>query len=346
MLVNSLVRNVAVLSVLITAALSGCGGGGGSHVSTEKEQSIAVQVVNAQAVANDWRDRVPGTVRSVAEVTIEAKISGRIVSVQVEEGRPVRVGQHLLEISAAEMQSRLDQAIASEKQAQQDMVRFKKLLPQGAITRQEFDVVETRLQLAAAGVAEARTMLGYAKIEAPFDGIVTKKLCNEGDFAQPGKPLLMIERQDLFRFEVHIPESSLVGLSQGGALQVQLSGFSEALQGVVSEISPTTDPNSRTRHVKLDLPSDPRVRTGQFGYALIPRQGRPSIRLPESALYEKGQIEGVFVVRDNRAHLRLVRTGKREAGQVEILSGLSGGEVVAVSEVMALRDGRSVSGAP
>lgn len=317
--------------------LAACGGESSHSARTAETKQVKLAAVQVDQASS--AERVPGNVRPAVDVTIEAKISGRISKLLVKEGDLVKSGQLLVEIDAKEIQAKLDQALASKRQAEQDLERFAKLLPSGAVTKQEYDTAVARANVTKAGVEEASAVLAYAHIEAPFDGVVTKKSANEGDLALPGKPLLSLEKQELYRFEADVPETLSAGVTSGKSLQVRLAGVEEELAGSVAEISPTTDPSSRTLHVKLDLPSNPLLRSGQFGYVLVPVRGRAEMRIPLAALVERGQMELVFVERDGAAELRLVRSGKRDAHTVEILSGLSAGDKIVTSDPARLHEG-------
>ena len=334
--------------MLLIAVLVGtaCGREGEKTGMVPAGPAVKVSAVTIHSEEREGIERVPGSVSSINQVTVESKISGRIQKLYVREGEVVPEGKLLVEIDAREIQAKLDQAIAAEKQARQDLERFTKLLPAGAVTKRDYDAVETRAHVATAGVAEASAMVSDRKILAPFAGVIVRKLADEGDLALPGKPLLTIERQDLFRFEADVPESLASTISLAKVLKVQLAGFDTELKGVVSEISPATDPNSRTQHLKLDLESHPIVRSGQFGYVYLPLKKRPSLQIPESAILQKGQMECVYIVRDGKASLRLVRTAKRRGGMVEVSSGLEEGEVLVVTGAEQLVDGVSVEITP
>ncbi|MCB0358720.1 MAG: efflux RND transporter periplasmic adaptor subunit [Bdellovibrionales bacterium] len=291
-------------------------------------------------------ERIPGTVQAKLDANIEARVSGTVKRIAVAEGAAVQAGELLLELQADELQARLRQAQAAADQARKDRARLKQLFEAGGIPRQEYENAETRAQVAQAAVQEAQTLAGYTIIQAPFAGMITRKLVDEGDQALPGKPLLRIEAADVFRFESDVSESIAMRVQLGESVRIVLAGSDEELIGTVEEISPTTDPGTRTRRVKFALATAPLVRSGQYGHALIPLDRRPTVAVPADAVVERGQLEVAFVIRDGKALLRLVRTGKRTDGKIEILSGLSEGEVIATSHVGELRDGASVEVLP
>ena len=330
---------VILCGIVGVGTLLAIGCGDGAHKASVSREKHSVAVREAHTSELEGFERVPGNVHAVHSATIAAKISGRVLKIHVVEGDAVQSGKVLLLLDAHESKAKYDQAVAAAKQADQDLKRYAQLLPAGAATRQEYDSAVARASVAKAGVDEAQAMLSYAEISAPFDGVVTKKIAEEGDLAVPGKPLIIVERQDLYRFETDIPETLIAGIRAQDTLQVSLTGMQDTLPAKVAEISPTADTNSRTFHVKLDLPTNALLRSGQFGYAQVPMRKIPQMMIPGSAVVQRGQLEGVFLTQNNTAVLRLVRTGKRDLGLVQILSGLEDGEAFIVAPPASLRDG-------
>lgn len=252
-------------------------------------------------------------------------------------------GTVIAELDVQEIQARLDQANAQLEQAQRDMKRMSTLLRQQAVTQQEYDATEARERIAKAAVSEARTMLGYAKITAPFTGVVTRKLTENGDLATPGKPLVEIEDPQSLRFEADVPETLLAQIKTGAAMTIQLPALNQQVTGTVTEVSPVADMASRTIRVKYDLPPSPDLRAGIFGRVSIPLAPARSLRVPSHSVIHHGQLEYVFVIKDGKAHLRLVKTGAISAGEVEIVSGLDNGESIVSQPSDKLTDGQPVT---
>jgi membrane fusion protein, multidrug efflux system len=327
--------------------LAGCG----KHVEEASAPGpsgppMVVQVA-AVAVQPLWdEEEVVGNVEAAQRAVLAAKVTGVIDAIKVAPGARVTRGQILASIDAREIKARLDSAEAAQDQAQKDYARIEQLLKSGSSTRQEFDAATTRLRTADAVLVEARTMLQYTEISAPFDGVVTRKLVEVGDLATPGKPLLEMENSSLLRFECEIPEALVDRISMGAGLPVTIDAAGATLTGKVSEIAPSASAGSRTFLVKLDLPPAEKLRAGQFGRVRVPVRERPAVLVGEGAVVRRGQIESVFVVEEGMARLRLVKTGRQMNGQVEVLSGLSGGEKVVVHDAHLLKDGAAVEAKP
>jgi len=328
--------------LLIVAAATGCG-----HREEPKATATAlpvanVRVVTVQAGTRMATEDVVGTVRSRLRATIEAKVTGRIGKMRAVSGQPVKAGELLVEIDAQEVQAKLDQAMATHEQAAGDLKRLTALLRLDAATQQEFDAAQARARVSQAAVAEAKTILGYARVTAPFDGVITRKATDEGDLAAPGKPLLEIENPSSLRLEAEVPEAIIGKVHLADEMAVRIPAIEADLPGKVSEISPAANPISRTFLVKLELPSHPNLRAGLFGRVSVPVGEDHLPRVPVASVIARGQMEIVFVATNGIAQLRLVKTGKRIGDEIELLSGVEAGERVVVEGAPELRDGQAV----
>jgi RND family efflux transporter MFP subunit len=220
--------------------------------------------------------------------------------------------------------------------------RLTLLFDQKILSQAEFDSAQARARVAVAEVAEAETMLEYTRITAPFAGVITRKHADVGDLATPGKPLLEMEDSRTLRLEADVPEAVVSKLTLGDKLPVDISALETGLEGEISEIAPAADPGSRTFLVKLDLPSQPGLRAGQFGRVAMPVGTTAALRVPAAAVIQRGQMEMVFVVNDGKAQLRLVKTGKCIGEEVELVSGVEAGEMIVVEGAAGLMDGQPV----
>lgn len=324
-------------------ALAACGRHEADHSTTTSLPTIAVKVQVAKLQPHVAAEEVVGTVRSKLRAQVEAKISGRVLEYTATPGAAVKTGDLLARLENQEIQAKVDQARALLDQAQRDFARQKELVSSNATTRQDYDAADARVKVATAGVNEAETMMGYARVTAPFDGVVTRKLADVGDLAMPGKPLLEIEAPTALRFEADLPEAILDRITMGAKMQVKIASVAKPLEATVSEIAPVADPVSRTFQVKLDLPAADGLRTGQFGRVAVPMAEMQLLMVPKGGVIKRGQMELIFVVKDGHANLRLVKTGKVIDGSIEVLSGLEEGEQVVISDVSKLADGQPVT---
>jgi RND family efflux transporter MFP subunit len=312
--------------------LAGCGKHERGATPTSPLPAAEVRVARIEAKTYTATEEVVGTVRAKLRASLEARISGRILEMPVVAGQAVKEGDLIASLDAREVQARLDQAKAVRDQAERDRSRYEALLKEKTISQAESD----------ASVKEAEAMMGYAKVTAPFPGVISRKLVDVGDLTPPGRALVELEDPKALRLETDVPEALIDRIQLGAKMKVKISSLQGDLEAVVSEAAPAADPNSRTFRVKLDLPTVPGVRLGQFGRVVVPVGETTTPRVPVSALVQRGQMEMVFVVADQKAQMRLVKSGKRIGNEIELVSGVIPGEPVVIEGAATLLDGQPV----
>jgi len=191
-------------------------------------------------------------------------------------------------------------------------------------------------------IRAAKIIRDYARIAAPFAGVVTARPVEPGILAAPGAPLLTIEREGDYRLEAPVDESKIAAVKAGQKVEVSLEALDRRLTARVSEIVPAVDASSRAYTVKIDLPAAPNLRSGMFGRAWFPLGTRKLMAIPAAAKVERGQLQSVFVIEDGAARGRLITTGTRFENAEEVLSGLSEGEKVIAPVPTGLMDGARV----
>ncbi len=291
-------------------------------------------------------EEVVGTVRARTRALLEAKVTGRVKRLETRLGQRVKAGEVVAELEVPEWAARADQARAVWEQAERELGRFRELRDQKTVSPQEFDAVESRWRVAKGALLEAETLLGQARVEAPFDAVVTRKLADVGDLATPGRPLLELEAPGELRLEADVGEALMGGLKEGMTLPARFGSDALMVTGRVAEIAPVADEGSRTFLVKVDLPLVEGLRSGRFGRLSVPLAEAQWLRVPVTAVQRHGQLESVFVEQEGRAVLRLVRTGRVSGERVELLSGVEPGDRVVISGMDGLRDGGKVEVAP
>ena len=239
----------------------------------------------------------------------------------------------------------LDEAVARLREAQARV--------DGAAAR----VAESDAALAAAraGLDAANVGASYTVLTAPFDGMVAEKRVEPGNMASPGMPLLTVEDTRAFRLEVRLDESRAPRIAVGEPADVAVDtapapdgrDANRWLSGTVAEVSRTFDPGGHTFLVKIDLPSQPGLRSGMFGRARFRGETRRALTVPASSILQRGQLTAVFVVdKDGRARFRPVTTGETVDGRVEVLAGVDPGETIVAGPPPDLQDGMPVKARP
>jgi multidrug efflux system membrane fusion protein len=303
-----------------------------------EEQDIAAQVRRAEAGLREAESAVPEVDQAIA-----AAVAARAAAEAQRDLAATTLAryQRLLDRKSVAPQE-YDQVAARHKAAVADVER---VAAEGEALRAKRQQILARIETARAEMASVQVMQGYAKITAPFSGLITAKHAEVGSLAAPGTPLLTLEDSRRYWLEAAVPESQVSGIRRGQSLSVKIDAAGISVTATVSEILPATDPTTRTTLVRLDLPASGGLRSGLFGRAWVPVGRRQAILVAREAIIERGQLQGVYVVgQDSVARFRLVRTGEARQGAIEILSGLTGGEQVVLAGAERVTDGARIEG--
>lgn len=308
-------------------------------------------------VTKDYIEETVGTLKAASRSEISAKILATIQEIHVAAGDFVRKDDLLVTLNTGELDARLSQAAemlaaanASVREAESDFERNTGLLESRAISQQEYEVAERKLNVARAdqrrarqAVKEAEVLHSYSEIKAPKDGRIVDRLSEPGDTAQPGKPLLTLYDVQTLRLETPVLEGLAVTLKVGQTLVVHVDSIHEDFTATIDEIVPQADAASRSFLVKASLPRSDNLYEGMYGRLQIPAGQRKHLCLAMDAIQRVGQLEFVDVVLDDETlQRRLVKTGRPGMpGRVEVLSGLDVGDRVVLYERQTGKEGDS-----
>lgn len=313
---------------------------------------------------------LPGTIRANQQVTLSAKVGGYLKSLAVDRGDRVKAGQLIGEIEVPELiadalknRAELVRAEAEAKVSDLEAGRLSKAQRQAPdlVLPQAVDNSEGRLAMAKAGVEVARanierteTLLRYAHIVAPFDGIVTARFVDPGAFipsAAGGGPaqaaaLVTLADFDSVRAQVALPEVEAALAQVGQPVKLTVEGLvGKSFAGKISRMSYALDDTTKTMLIEADLPNpDLVLRPGMYAAVKVGLEKHlDAMTLPVEAIVMEKVNAFAFVIEGGKAKKTAIRIGFNDGLKVEVVSGLTGSEKVALVGKMVLTDGAAVT---
>lgn len=329
----------------------------------DKESAIKVEVYTPAQSTNEGF-YLSGEVTAKQTATISTRMMGYITKIYVKPGDKVSAGQLLVSISSddilakkAQVQAMITEAEAASKNAQRDYERFKTLRGQNSVSEKELENValqntsmNAKVQMARQQMNEVNAMLSYTNIRAPFSGVVTQKMMDEGSMANPGMPILTIEQNGELQIVASVPENYIQYVKVGDIAKIELKSLGATIDGKVSELSPSAFRTGGQYSVKLSIDAKDKenIRSGMYANVLIPNKTgedlTSKIMLDKNSIVYRDQLTGVYVIDDqNQANLRWIRLGKSIGNQIEVLSGLSQNDRIVSKAEGKLYNGVKVS---
>lgn len=201
------------------------------------------------------------------------------------------------------------------------------------------------IRQAEAALRELDESLQNAVSYAPFDGVIIKKMVEQGDVVQPGMPLVSFADIRRLQIRVEVPTRLLKVIKSGVQIQAQLDGEAAPIPVVVDRVFPMAGAGGHTTTVKFSLPKGIEAHSGMYAEIMLadPDSREDALpRVPESAIVWRGSLPAVYRVEDDGAlKLRLIRVDEQATnGWVSVISGIRAGDRILAKPAANTRAGR------
>lgn len=321
--------------------LLGCGSGDTRQQPTPPPQ--AVRTVEVQPRPIEITITVVGTLEPAAKVVVAAQEEGLVTAVLVREGDRVQAGELVVQLDDRRIRAELAEAEARLLDSRAQTRRAEALEKDGLLSASEADTARASAAMAEARADVLRTRLGFARITAPVEGVVTARRVEVGNLAAARSPLLDLAAGAGIVLRVPVSELDVVHLKPGDVASVRVDALPElALVARIARVFPAAEATTRQVTVELALPDPPsQVKPGFLARARLVLERRPdAVLLPEPVLQRGSEvIDFVWVIEGDVARVRPVEPAERLDGQVVIRKGLAAGDEVVVEGMARLKDG-------
>jgi RND family efflux transporter MFP subunit len=358
-----------LLTVVVAGAdlLAACSGGGRPEARENKDSAVMVTIARPSST-NAGGVMASGQVEAAQTAAISTRLMGTITRIFVKVGDKVNRGQLLATISSEDLAAKRAQtdaqiagAQAELENARKDLDRYTALYSRQSATASELDNATLRMHAAKARLDGAEQMrreidasMGYTRLTAPFSGVVTQKLADEGSLATPGTPLLTVEEDNVLQVSATVAESDISRIRKGDKAELEIKSTGARTDGVLTQMNISSAATGGQYSVKISLPAAAQkgLYAGMYVNIFIPVKtsatadagpGNEPVLVPASALVQQDQLTGLYTISTTHtALLRWVRTGKAVGDKIEILSGLGATEPFILSATGKLSNGAPV----
>ena len=310
----------------------------------EKPISVSVDTIKLQNILD--AGSYTGTFEPNKETKISADIQGKINAVLVDVGSYVSKGQTLIQLDNSLLKLQLQTVEVQIEGLEDDVKRYTILTEADAV--QGVQLEKARLGLKSAKIQRATLLEQISKtsIKAPFNGIVTAKLNEEGGFAAPGVPLLQITDISTLRFTVNVPENDLVKFQNNQTYKINADVYPDiSLSGKVSMIgSKANMGNSFPIQFQVANTKNLSIKSGMFGKVnLSESEQEQGILIPTSAIMEENGIAKVYVIKNGKAVLKTITTSKTIGNKTLVSSGLKEDDIIVTNGFINLFDNANIT---
>lgn len=312
----------------------------------DKTQPLHVQTDTVQTETIYGEINYSGSFEPFKETKLSADFQGKVMSVLVDIGSEVKKGQTLIQLDNSLLKLQLETVNIQIQGIESDVNRLKILAAADAVQGVQLEKAELGLQTAKIQRATIQEQINKTSIKAPFSGIVTAKLIEEGGFAAPGIPLLQLTDISQLKFSINVPEHDLLNFKLNQVCEIETDLYPElTFTGTTNMIGSKANPgNSFPIQFLVKNSSDKKIKSGMYGKIILKKDDAKSgVIISSSAIQGSSDHPKVYVVRDGKAILQEVTIVANKANSVIISSGLSDGDILITGGFINLFDGANVS---
>jgi membrane fusion protein, multidrug efflux system len=282
---------------------------------------------------------VSGTLEANEQVQVRSEISGLVRSINFSEGSKVSKGSLLLKIDDRELQAQLRQALTKEKLASEIESRARKLLKSEAISQEEFDNANAELRSLQAQTQLIRAQLSKTEVRAPFSGKIGLRAISNGAYVTPTTEIANLVSINPLKISFSVPEKYTQRVTVGTSITFTVSGTSRVFKAKIYAKEPAIDINTRTLVLKaIAENADGYLLPGTFANVSLPLENiKNAILIPTEAVIPVLKGKQVYISKNGLAKVVDIESNIRTERDILVSSGLSVGDTVITSGIMAIK---------
>jgi membrane fusion protein (multidrug efflux system) len=354
------------LLIVICLFFAACGGNQKPvDLSGEKTQNpTKYQLGTVSEAALSSSAKLPGQLIPFNEVNLFPKVNGFVKEILVDRGSIVKQGQLLAVLEAPEMESQLQAANSRYLQAEENATASKEKYARlkeaakepGSVSPLDLDDASSKMKADQAmaqsehsNVESVRTMQGYLRIYAPFDGMIIERNVSPGALVAPGKaidqPMFILQDIHKMRLTVDIPEDYVDKVD----LKQPVTFTFNAMPGTpyTAKISRSANAlgSMRSEAIEIDVQNKGgQLKPGMYAEVQIPMvSGAKSLQVPNNAIIRSTEKEYVIAVTDGKANLINIKEGLASNDSTEVFGDLKAGDKIVLHGNDEIKQGDSIN---
>ncbi|HET6400426.1 MAG TPA: efflux RND transporter periplasmic adaptor subunit [Candidatus Kapabacteria bacterium] len=319
--------------------------------AAKKQPAPPVVIAKPERMDIKYTLEYNGDVLPILQANVFSRVAGLIDELYTDMGKTVRPGQLIALIDTSAAYQAEMQSAATYYNAKATEVRERELASKNLVSQQELDNAVAALHSAQAAYEANRVLLDYAKIRAPFHGVVTKRWLDPGSVVtsnpivgNSNSTIFTIMDLDTVKIDVNVLDKDIAKIPsvQRATATVDVIPGRE-FRAIVSRSAQAVTTTTRTMPVEILIPNkDEAIKPGEFArVTLVLGENPNAITVPPETVLHDNAGTYVYIVQDSVAKRRPVQTGVTENGRLEITSGLDGTEnVIVVGQTFARPNGK------
>ena len=328
-------------TIFVLFLLSSCSSGDKKTVAPTSTnppiQKVEGFIVKTKLVSD--REELPGSIIANETTEIHAEISGRLVYLNINEGKTIGKGSLLAKIYDGDLQAQLKKLNVQVAVAEQTVKRMGELLKISGVSQQEYDLSTLQVNTIRADMEIVRTNISRTEIRAPFSGTLGLKNISSGAYITPQTTITTIRQNSQLKLDFVLPEKFTGSLKTGQSVNFMVEGNPKKYSARVIAAESGLAENTRSQNIRaLVTNNDGKLLPGVFAKVVTDFNSDPNgLMIPTQAILPQARGKKVIVYRNGIATFIDVTTGIRDSSFIQIVTGLKAGDTVIITGLLSLK---------
>jgi membrane fusion protein (multidrug efflux system) len=325
--------------------LCNCHSGPGKNPPANQFNTVpAVEGFVVKPTVIDQSIAISGTLKPFEETVLMPEVAGRVVTINLQEGKFVKQGALLVKLFDGDLQATLKKSTAQLEIAEQTEKRQAELLKVSGISRSDYDQAVLQIHSINADIEIIKAQLRKTEVLAPFDGMIGLRSISIGAEVTPGMALATIREVRQLKLDFSVPEKYSNEVKQGLKVTFTVQGDDTKYDATVMATEEGIDVNTRNLNARAIVKNAKALlKPGAFANVELQlKEIKNALMVPTQAIIPQELKKQLIVVKDGKATFVTVQTGVRQASNIQVITGIAPGDTVVTTGILFLKPGASL----
>jgi membrane fusion protein, multidrug efflux system len=329
-------------SAILVIALFSCHSNA-PEVRNAKQQlsGLKVEAFIVKPSVLDQTITVSGTLKPFEETILMPEVSGRVVSINLQEGKTVKRGTVLVELFNDDLKAQLRKSQAQLQIAEETLKRQDELIKVNGISQSDYDQALLQVKSITADIEVLNVQIGRTKIKAPFDGTVGLRNVSLGAQVSTSTALVTLREVDKLKLDFSVPEKYSSEIKPGVKVKFTIQGDDKKYDAEVIASEQGIEFTTRNLNARavVNSPSASLVPGAFATVGLRLGEIKQALLVPTQAIIPQEKDKSLIVARHGKAKFVIVKTGIRNSSKVDVISGINPGDTIITTGLLFLKPG-------
>lgn len=288
---------------------------------------------------------ISGTLKPYEETVLMPEVAGRIVTVNLPEGKPVQKGTILVKLFDLDLQAQLTKSKAQLDIARATQMRLEALIKINGVSRSDYDQSVLQVNTLVADSVLLSVQISKTEVRAPFNGVLGLKNVSPGAQVNTATPLTTIRAINKMKLDFSVPEKYSQEIVPGMMLTFSIEGDDSLYTAKVLASEQSIDATTRNLKVRaLVEDNNGLLKPGTFARVVLQLGAiENALMVPTQAIIPQERSKSVIVAVAGKAKLVAVKTGIRQESAVQVTEGLAAGDTVVTTGLLFIKPGAALT---